>query len=134
MATSTQRKTAASRKAARAGKDTNDDALLEKEALRMDTDDAVNEPKQAPAKSGGNGAAGKPEAIKHSGKDAENFKLKKAKKRSNRTEPADDLKGPLEKLDAADYLDLIMPLHVELSEDAELVKEKGCAAGDQRGP
>ncbi len=99
MATSTQRKTAASRKAARAGKDTNDDALLEKEALRMDTDDAVNEPKQAPAKSGGNGAAGKPEAIKHSGKDAENFKLKNAKKRSNRTGPADDLKGPLEKLE-----------------------------------
>ena len=126
MATTTQRKAAASRKADKAAKDTTDTALLEKEALEMDTDDAVEASKEVPAqRGGGNGAAGKPNTLKHSGKDAENYKLKNAKKRSNRKGPADDLKGPLEKLNAADYLDLIMPLHVELLKMQNWVKERG---------
>jgi polyphosphate kinase 2 len=126
MAT-TQRKAAASRKVAKATNDTNDTALLEKEALKMDTDDAAA-PDSAKSKGGGNGAAGKAKAataLKHSGKDAENFKLKNAKKQSKRKGPADDLKGPLDKLNAADYLDLIMPLHVELLKMQNHVKEQG---------
>lgn len=126
MATATQRKTAASRKVAESNNDTNDTALLEKEAMRMDTDDDNSASDGAKAKKrGGNGGGGKAGGLKHSGKDAETFKLKNAKKRSKRKGPADDLKGPLVKLDAADYLDLIMPLHVELLKMQNHIKEQG---------
>jgi polyphosphate kinase 2 len=63
--------------------------------------------------------------IKPSGKDAEELELKAAKKASNRKGPPDDLAEPLGKLSAADYLDLIMPLHVELLKMQNWVKEQG---------
>jgi polyphosphate kinase 2 len=125
MATTTQRRTATSRKTAKPNNDVDDAALLEQESLRVDTDDAPGAAKGPAGNKGGNGAAGKARSLKHSGKDAENFKLKNAKKQSKRKGPADDLKGPLEKLNAADYLDLIMPLHVELLKMQNHVKEKG---------
>jgi polyphosphate kinase 2 len=126
MATATQGKTAASRKVAKTNKDTSDTALLEKEAMKMDTDDQETASGGNKAKKkGGNGASTKAQKIKHGGKDAENFKLKNAKKQSKRKGPADDLKGPLTKLKAADYLDLIMPLHVELLKMQNHVKENG---------
>jgi polyphosphate kinase 2 len=124
MATTTQRKAAANRKSAKIrtdADDPDDSALLEEEAIAMDTDDA-NGQGPTTSKSGGNGQL---KALRHSGKDAENFKLKNAKKQSKRKGPADDLKGPLEKLNAADYLDLIMPLHVELLKMQNHVKEQG---------
>jgi polyphosphate kinase 2 len=125
MATTAQRKASASRKVEKSNKNANDDALLEKEALAMDTDETSAQGGAAVEKGGGNGADGKPKALKHSGKDAENYKLKNAKKRSNRKGPANDLREPLDKLDAADYLDLIMPLHVELLKMQNWVKEQG---------
>ncbi len=103
------------------GEDTADDMLLDKEALQLEAD----EDKPAEKKTGpgaGPSAAGE---IKPSGKDAEAFKLKQAKKLSTRKHPANDLKGPLKKLKAADYLELIMPLHVELLKMQNWVKDAG---------
>ncbi len=66
--------------------------------------------------------------IKPAGKDAEALKLKmaqKTKKSSKSTKVANDLDGPLKKLKAADYLQLIMPLHVELLKMQNWVKDGG---------
>jgi polyphosphate kinase 2 len=133
----------------------NEDGLLEREALDTDTDDTEVESPAAGARKGdgGNGEAdaggaaapgaaveGAPSLsepaesetetppaarIKPSGKDAEAFKLKHAKKTSRRPGLPDDLAGPLTKLSAADYLDLIMPLHVELLKMQNWVKDEG---------
>ena len=107
------------RNATAAGETTGDAALLEREAMQMDTDEVETPPEQAEP------AAVQTRALRHSGKDAENFKLKNAKKASKRKGPANDLEGPLKKLNAADYLDLIMPLHVELLKMQNHVKEQG---------
>ncbi len=100
--------------------ETADDMLLDQENLRLeaDEDNAARKAASSPVNSA-------PEIIKPSGKDAEAFKLKQAKKLSNRKHPANDLKGPLKKLKVADYLDLIMPLHVELLKMQNWVKETG---------
>jgi polyphosphate kinase 2 len=66
-----------------------------------------------------------PPQIAPSGKDAEEFKLKQAKKESTRKGPPNDLKGELGRLSSADYLDLIMPLHAELLKMQNWVKESG---------
>lgn len=63
--------------------------------------------------------------LSSSGRDAEEYKLKQAKKASKRKGPADDRSGELEKLSGADYLDLITPLHVELLKMQNWVKERG---------
>lgn len=100
--------------------ETADDLLLDKEALRLEADED---------KAAKRGASAPDtlvlEDIKPSGKDAEAFKLKQAQKLSNRKHPANDLKGPLRKLKAADYLELIMPLHVELMKMQNWVRETG---------
>ncbi len=93
-----------------------DDALLESEANDVDTDDGPD------SDSGGAHAA---TPITPSGRDAEEFKLRQAKKESRRQGAPDDLEGELGKLSAADYLDLIMPLHVELLKMQNWVKEQG---------
>jgi polyphosphate kinase 2 len=160
MATRLQTERAARAKAARLETESDDDGLLEREALDMDTDDRsgasasrrskkgnggngqgpATEPlagdsKQPSAINGGGaplvpepGAAKTKEpagAIKPSGKDAEAFKLKRAKNTRKREGPPDDLADPLDKLSTADYLDLIMPLHVELLKMQNWVKEEG---------
>ncbi len=63
--------------------------------------------------------------LRHSGHDAEEYKLKQAKKASHREGPADDLAGDLVKLSGADYLDLITPLHAELLKMQNWVKTQG---------
>ena len=95
--------------------ETREDMLLEREALAVDTDEQPD--KRAKA-------ADTPQ-IKPRGKDAESIKLKAIKKGAAADEPADDLAGPLKKLKTADYLRLIMPLHVELLKMQNWVKEKG---------
>jgi polyphosphate kinase 2 len=121
-----------------------DDGLLDQEALDMDTDDIDIEPVAAgagddnggegklakdsvvePAASAGAPVEAAPTLVKPSGKDAEALKLTLAKKTSQGEKPADDLAEPLVKLRAADYLDLIMPLHVELLKMQNWVKEQG---------
>ena len=89
------------------------DVLLEREAIAMDTDEATGGPAVA-----ANGDA----AIKPSGSDAESFKHKK---RPKRKAPFDDLAEPLGKLSTQNYLDLIMPLHVELLKMQNWAKEEG---------
>jgi len=138
MATSTRTRSATRRKVAKLETGSSDDGLLEQEALDMDTDEDETPPPVARARMarGGNGQEGSAEAagrdekvdvpkIKPSGKDAEEFELKQAKRSSNRKGPPDDLAEPLTKLSAADYLDLIMPLHVELLKMQNWVKEEG---------
>ena len=98
------------------GEDTADDLLLDKEALQLEAAEDNVEAQQAGPAFG---------TIKPSGKDAEAFKLKQAKKVSKSKHPPNDLKGPLKKLKAADYLDLIMPLHVELLKMQNWVKDTG---------
>jgi polyphosphate kinase 2 len=103
--------------------ETADDRLLEQEVLeqeRTDGDDADTAGSQK--RSSGPRAA--PE-LSASGRDAEEYKLKRAKKVSGRKGPPDDLAGKLGKLSGADYLDLIMPLHVELLKMQNWVKEQG---------
>ena len=139
MATQTKTNTAARRNVAKLEAGSSDNELLEREALEMDTDEAEKSPSPPKAEKSDLGKgqdsvardaaakkAGAPSlAIKPSGKDAESYKLKQAKKLSNREGPPDDLVGPLTKLSAADYLDLIMPLHVELLKMQNWVKEQG---------
>ncbi|MEA3277091.1 MAG: polyphosphate kinase 2 [Pseudomonadota bacterium] len=126
MPTRNGRKAPVRLKAADLDDQSRDDLLLEQEAMDVDTDDT--EGKSAGDDVGtrpGDAAIDQIRAIKPSGKDAESFKLKKAKRESDREGPANDLDGPLEKLKAADYLDLIMPLHVELLKMQNWVKEQG---------
>lgn len=52
--------------------------------------------------------------IKPRGGDAEDQILRKARKRDKRLAQVDDRGGDLKKLEATDYLELIMPLHIEL--------------------
>ncbi len=145
MTTTTRTRKPSRRGTARLETPTSDDGLLDQEELDMDTDDhdETPEPKAARSKGGGGngqapvdqppgaegeGAAGiaaEAPTIKPSGKDAEEFKLKQAKKTSNRKGPPDDLAEPLTKLSAADYLDLIMPLHVELLKMQNWAKDEG---------
>ncbi len=93
--------------------ETREDMLLEREALDMDTDEK-------------SAKVARPE-IKPAGKDAEALKLKLAQKdkKSNKVKPPSDLDGPLKKLKAAEYLQLIMPLHVELLKMQNWVKDEG---------
>jgi len=108
-----------------------DDLLLDQEALdqeRAEEPDATPEPKAEKKTKGKTNGKSKPAAdapVGASGKDAEEYKLKQAKKTSSRKGPADDLKGDLGKLSGADYLDLIMPLHAELLKMQNWVKEEG---------
>ncbi len=93
--------------------------LLDKEALDMDIDEPRPQKNEiAPAED-----AGKP--IKPRGKDAESLLLKQARKTASGKAKPDDLKGPLKKLKAPDYLHLIMPLHVELLKMQNWVKAEG---------
>lgn len=60
------------------------------------------------------------DAIKPRGRDAE-----KLHRRKRRARVIDDRVGPLKKLKTPDYLDLIMPLHVELLKLQNWVREEG---------
>jgi polyphosphate kinase 2 len=105
---------------------TSDDLLLEREAL--DQERAEEAAPKGGRRKGRASAVGTTEptaVVSASGKDAEEYKLKQAKKASDRKGPPDDLAGRLGKLSGADYLDLIMPLHVELLKMQNWVKEKG---------
>lgn len=64
-------------------------------------------------------------AITPSGRDAEAYKLKRAKLETDREGPVDDLTGPIGKLSDADYIDIIMPLHAELVKMQNWIKEQG---------
>ena len=66
-------------------------------------------------------------SIKPSGKDAESLKRKKSRKKGKRgkkAKPLSDLDGDLTKLKTRHYLELIMPLHVELLKFQNWVKEE----------
>ena len=106
--------------------DTSDDVLLEKEVLKQErAENGQKEGTTAKARPDRKSESESPAEPKPSGRDAEDYKLKRAKKASGRVGPPDDLSGKLGKLSAADYLDLITPLHVELLKMQNWVKEQG---------
>ena len=87
--------------------ETQDDELLEREDLGIDTDDLP---------------------VKPSGRDHENLHLDRIKRKAKKGKlkpPPNDREGPLTKLKTEDYLQLIMPLHVELLKMQNWVKESG---------
>ncbi len=90
--------------------ETREDVLLDEEALDVDTDEEPDEVE-----------------IKPRGTDAERAKLKQFKKndKGSKKKDVDDRVGPLSKLKTPDYLQLIMPLHVELLKLQNWVKEEG---------
>jgi len=102
-----------------------DEQFLEQEALDQERSEngegTADAPPTVGRKAGPAGIVG----LSSSGRDAEEYKLKKAKKESDRKGPPDDHSGKLGKLSGADYLDLIMPLHVELLKMQNHVKEQG---------
>ncbi len=85
-------------------KETQDDLLLDREAVAVDMDEGKKNSREIQAK----------------GIDTESFRLKKSKKKGS---DYDDRSGPLKKLKTPDYLRLIMPLHVELLKLQNWVKE-----------
>jgi polyphosphate kinase 2 (PPK2 family) len=97
--------------------ETQEDMLLEREALDIDTDETRH------ARGEGADRADDPE-IKAAGKDAEAMKLKQTRKETGERKLPKDLEGPLTKLKTADYLQLIMPLHVELLKMQNWVKDQ----------
>ncbi|MGB5832905.1 MAG: polyphosphate kinase 2 [Thiohalocapsa sp.] len=108
------------------------DHPLEEEAIALASGEEPNqEPKEVKNKLKSKGKSRKvalpADALKisASGRDAEEFKLKRAKKGSTRKGRPNDLKGTLGKLSGADYLDLIMPLHAELLKMQNWTKEEG---------
>jgi polyphosphate kinase 2 len=101
--------------------DLNDDRLLEREVLAQDRWENGDSPSKPARRS----TLALAETPAPSGRDAEELKLKQAKKASRREGPPDDLVGKLGKLSGADYLDLITPLHVELLKMQNWVKEQG---------
>jgi polyphosphate kinase 2 len=109
---------------AKPNEQTRDDVLLDHEALLVDTDEQAEKPAK-PKKASGGGAVVN---LKPSGIDAEAFKLKTARKTQKCAgkpiEPLCDLQGPLTKLKTVHYLELIMPLHVELLKLQNWVKSQ----------
>jgi polyphosphate kinase 2 len=93
----------------------------------MDTDEDRPAPRKSARKPQAEPLAEVPEAvpIPAAGQDAEAYKLKPVKQGEGGKAPANDLEGPLKKLKTADYLELIMPLHVELLKMQNWVKETG---------
>ena len=83
--------------------DTRDDLLLDAEAIAIDTDEV----KTIKAEEDVESEAGT--KVKPSGRDAENLRLKTAKKQTHkkRKKKADDRAGQLKKLKTADYLELL---------------------------
>ena len=99
--------------------ETREDVLLDKEALDVDIDEP--HPKEKDTAPG----ADAEKFIKPRGKDAESLVLKQTQKSASENTKPNDLKGPLKKLKAPDYLQLIMPLHVELLKMQNWVKAEG---------
>ena len=99
--------------------ETQEDVLLDEEAMDVDIDE------QSPKEKETTPAADTKKPIKPRGKDAESLVLKEAQKSESGKTPASDLKGPLKKLKAPDYLQLIVPLHVELLKMQNWVKAEG---------
>lgn len=110
-------KTSAAKPATHVDAQTQEDMLLEQEALAMDTD----EPHWKPAAAAP--AAEVPLSL--GGKDAEKYEYKMVMKERRKAPLPNDLEGSLKKLKTPDYLHLIMPLHVELLKLQNWVKEKG---------
>jgi polyphosphate kinase 2 len=97
-----------------------DDRLLDEESIAIDpveTDSVV-------------GADSAVTSVSPSGRDAESHQHERRVKRRRRKDKSpvalpDDLAEPLAKLKTKDYLELIMPLHVELLKFESWVKEEG---------
>jgi polyphosphate kinase 2 len=111
--------TASAESRSRIDSDTREDMLLDNEALALDADE--RHPSKKPAAP----SVADTDTIKPRGLDAESMKLKESTKESPPPSPTSDLQGPLTKLKTADYLRLIMPLHVELLKMQNWVKEAG---------
>ncbi len=106
--------------------ETQEDVLLDEEAIDVDTDE---EPDAADEDEAEQDEIEQDEIeIKPRGTDAERAKLKefrKKKKKKNGKHEVDDRVGPLAKLKTSDYLTLIMPLHVELLKLQNWIKDEG---------
>ncbi len=101
----------------RLSEEAQDDRLLDEEGIAADAEDVVGaqEPIVAPAPAG---------------RDAESHEHERRAKRRRRKPKSDnglpdDLAEPLAKLKTKDYLELIMPLHVELLKFENWVKDEG---------
>ena len=105
--------------------DLSDDRLLEREVLEQDRREDADVAAKPRPKPGRGSKPALAATLSSSGRDAEDYKLKQAKKASDRNGPPDDLAGELGKLSGADYLDLITPLHVELLKMQNWVKDQG---------
>ena len=111
--------------------ETRDDLLLGTEAIAIDTDEvetieAEEDVEKHTVLPIVDMESEEATEIKPSGRDAEDLKLKTAKKKhKKRKKKVDDRVGPLKKLKTADYLELIMPLHVEIMKLQNWVKDQG---------
>ncbi len=107
--------------------DNDESGLVEEEALSVEALDdlGVDDKQKRSGKGRTKKTAEAPAVVSASGHDAEEYKLKQAKKQSKRKGLANDLTGQIGKLSGADYLDLMMPLHAELLKMQSWVKEQG---------
>jgi polyphosphate kinase 2 len=119
--------------------ETRDDVLLSEESVAIDTNEktdivlkkavTVDEEPKAEEKTSKIELKKGDTQLKPSGSDAEAFKLKQNRKDGKSFKKPktvrNDLRGPLKKLKTPDYLELIMPLHVELLKLQNWVKEEG---------
>jgi polyphosphate kinase 2 len=135
------RTTATGRKAPKPDEDTSDDTsddmLLEREALGADTDDAPTPRRPAHAGKGDDADASSADAEQGSAETEvpDGQAEKKEAKGAKETKEAKSLEigpglpmdhaEPIKKLGNDDYLDLILPLHVELLKMQNWVKEEG---------
>ncbi|MBT6149779.1 MAG: polyphosphate kinase 2 [Gemmatimonadetes bacterium] len=105
--------------------ETQDDVLLDREAIAVDTDESSRARADAVGPT-----AGADGPLKPHGRDAESLAQKQAgkgkKKNGKKSRPVDlDGRKKAGNLKTAAYLDLIMPLHVELLKFQNWVKEEG---------
>jgi len=122
------KETKASKQAkSQADRQTQDDVLLDREALEVDTDEKKAKTRRPKAKKDNGQTAPSQESatVKPTGPDAESLAMQEIKTAKKSDFDIDDLKTPLGKMTTLQYLHLIMPLHVELLKMQNWIRESG---------
>lgn len=122
------KETKASKQAkSQADRQTQDDVLLDREALEVDTDEKKAKTRRTKAKKDNGQTAPSQESatVKPTGPDAESLAMQEIKTAKKSDFDIDDLKTPLGKMTTLQYLHLIMPLHVELLKMQNWIRESG---------